>query len=87
MGLYKKNRAWAENVAIVTQLGLTMAGSIAFCFFIGLKLDQWLGTRGVFTAVFILLGIIGGGVVSYRQIMKVFDEEDRDKKGPQNDND
>jgi hypothetical protein len=26
-------------------------------------------------------------VVSYRQIMKVFDEEDRDKKGPQNDND
>jgi ATP synthase protein I len=87
MGLYKKNRAWAENVAIVTQLGLTMAGSIAFCFFIGLKLDQWLGTRGVFTAVFILLGIIGGGVVSYRQIMKVFDEEDRDKKGPENDND
>jgi ATP synthase protein I len=87
MGLYKKNSAWAENVAIVTQLGLTMAGSIAFCFFIGLKLDQWLGTRGVFTAVFILLGIIGGGVVSYRQIMKVFDEEDRDKKGPQNGND
>jgi ATP synthase protein I len=87
MGLYKKNSAWAENVAIVTQLGLTMAGSIAFCFFIGLKLDQWLGTRGVFTAVFILLGIIGGGVVSYRQIMKVFDEEDRDKKGPENDND
>ena len=35
---YKKNRPWAENLTIVMQIGLTMAGCIAFCFFIGLKL-------------------------------------------------
>ena len=71
---YKKNRAWAENLTIVMQLGLTMVGCIAFCFFIGFKLDQWLGTRGIFIAIFTLLGIIGGAVVSYRQVMEIIQD-------------
>jgi len=29
---YKKNRPWAENLTIVMQIGLTMAGCIAFVF-------------------------------------------------------
>ena len=74
---YKKNRAWTENLSIVMQLGLTMAGCIVFCFFIGFKLDGWLGTRGVFVTIFILLGIVGGGVVVYRQINEIFDEKKR----------
>ena len=37
---YKKNRAWAENLTIVMQIGLTMAGCIVFCFFVGLYLDK-----------------------------------------------
>lgn len=50
-----------------------MAGSILLCLAIGYGLDKWLGTKGLFTIVFILLGIIGGGVTVYRQIMKVLD--------------
>ncbi|MBW2487103.1 MAG: AtpZ/AtpI family protein [Deltaproteobacteria bacterium] len=65
---YKKNRAWAENLTIVMQIGLTMAGCIVFCFFIGLYLDKWLGTRGIFVTIFIILGIVGGAVTVYRQI-------------------
>lgn len=68
---YKKNRAWAENLQIVTQIGLTMAGCIGFCFYIGYTLDKWLGTRGLFISVFILLGVAGGANVVYRQIMEV----------------
>jgi F0F1-type ATP synthase assembly protein I len=68
---YKKNRAWAENLTIVMQLGLTMAGCIVFCFFVGNRLDKWLGLRGVFTTIFILLGIAGGANVCYRQIIEV----------------
>jgi ATP synthase protein I len=68
---YKRNRAWVENLYIVTQLGLTMVGCIAFCFFIGLYLDRWLKTKGVFITIFIILGVIGGGVVVYRQIMEI----------------
>ena len=68
---YKKNRAWAEGLHIVMQAGLTMAGCIIFCFLIGLYLDRWLETKGIFIAVFTILGVIGGGVTVYRQIMDV----------------
>ena len=75
---YKRNRAWVENLYIVTQLGLTMVGCIAFCFFIGLYLDRWLGTKGVFITIFIILGVIGGGVVVYRQIMEITEVKKED---------
>jgi len=78
---YKKNRSWAENLTIVLQLGLTMVGCIVFCFFIGLKLDQWLGTRGIFVAIFTILGVIGGANVAYRQIMEIFEEKNKDHDG------
>ena len=81
---YKKNRAWTENLSIVMQIGLTMAGCIIFCFFIGLYLDKWLGTKGIFVMIFTVLGIIGGGVTVYRQIMQVV--EDETKETENNDN-
>ena len=85
MGInYKKNRSWAENLTIVMQLGLTMVGCIAFCFFIGFKLDQWLGTRGIFIAVFTVLGVIGGANVAYRQIMEIFQDKDGKDNGRDN---
>jgi F0F1-type ATP synthase assembly protein I len=71
---YKKNRPWAENLTIVMQIGLTMAGCIVFCFFVGLYLDKWLGTRGIFVTIFTILGVIGGGVTVYRQIMEVIED-------------
>ena len=80
---YKKNRAWAENLTIVMQIGLTMAGCIVFCFFVGLYLDKWIGTKGIFVTIFTVLGVIGGGVTVYRQIMEVIDtkDSDRDNRG------
>ncbi|MFW5936672.1 MAG: AtpZ/AtpI family protein, partial [Desulfosalsimonas sp.] len=45
---YKDNRPWMENVQLVMQVGLTMAGCIVFCFFIGYYLDTWLGLKGPF---------------------------------------
>jgi len=66
---FDKNREWTDNLVMVSQLGLTMVGSIGFCFFVGLYLDRWLSTKGIFTIVFILLGVFGGGVTIYRQII------------------
>ncbi|MEE9557805.1 MAG: AtpZ/AtpI family protein [Candidatus Adiutricales bacterium] len=68
-----------EQMALVTQIGLTMAGSIILCFFIGYFLDKWLGTRGIFLIIFILLGIAGGGWTVYRTIMQL--EEKAKKAG------
>lgn len=75
---YKKNRAWAENLSIIMQIGLTMAGCIVFCFFVGLYLDKWLGIKGIFVTIFTILGVIGGGVTVYRQIMEVIEDKGND---------
>ena len=48
-----------------------MAGSILFCFAIGYFLDKWLGTKGIFITIFIILGIAGGGFTVYREIEKI----------------
>ena len=77
---YKKNRSWAENLTIVMQLGLTMAGCILFCFFIGFYIDRFLGTKGIFITLFTILGIIGGGNVAYRQILEITEESVKDKR-------
>ncbi len=56
-----------------------MAGCIAFCFFIGLYLDRWLGTKGVFITIFIILGVIGGANVVYRQILEITEQKEDGK--------
>ena len=76
---FKKNRPWAKDLQIVTQLGLTMAGCICFCLYVGLKIDEWLGLKGPFMALFTLLGVLGGGVVCYRQILEITPIEDKDR--------
>ena len=81
---YKKNRAWAEGLSIVMQIGLTMAGCIVFCFFIGLYLDKWLGTRGIFVTIFIILGIVCGSVTVYRQISETLKPPPENKKDSSN---
>ena len=81
---YKKNRAWVENLSIVMQIGLTMAGCIVFCFFVGLYLDKWLGTKGIFVTIFIVLGVIGGGVTVYRQIMEIIESKPDDQGNGKN---
>jgi len=57
------------------QLGLTMVGCIGFCFFIGLYLDRYLGTKGIFIVIFTILGVLGGGNVAYRQILENLDDK------------
>ena len=79
---YKKHRPWAENLSIVLQVGLTMAGCIVFCFFVGRYLDRWLGGGGLLTVLLNLFGIIGGGVVSYRQIMETVRDPSETDTGP-----
>lgn len=68
-----------EDLNLVMQLGLTMAGSILFCFAIGYYLDKWLNTKGLFITIFILLGIAGGGYTAYRQIMEITQEKKKDE--------
>ena len=80
---FKSNQEWIKDLALVSQLGLTMAGSIVFCLFVGLYIDRWLGTKGIFLILFIFLGILGGAVAVYRQIQEVLKKSE--KKEPHSD--
>jgi len=81
---YKQTGKITEDLSIVMQLGLTMAGCIVFCFFIGLYLDRVLGTKGIFITLFIILGVIGGGITAYRQTLEI--TADTKKEPPNKEN-
>jgi len=77
---YKKNKDWVENFSVIMQLGLTMAGCILFCFFVGRFLDRLFHLKGIFVMIFILFGIAGGANVVYRQILEITEEKKTRKK-------
>ena len=79
-----KTSGIAEDLTIVMQVGLTMVGCIAFCLFIGLYLDKWFNTKGIFTTIFIILGIIGGGNTVYRQILEITRDKTKKKQDTEN---
>lgn len=81
---FKNDTGWAEHLILVSQLGFTMVGSIMLCFFVGYYLDKWLGTKAVFTIIFIILGVIGGGVTVYRQIMTITEDTQKETKDHHN---
>jgi ATP synthase protein I len=76
---FKEDQRWAKHLALVTQLGLTMAGSILLCFAIGYFLDKWLHTKVLFVIMFVVLGIAGGAVTVYRQIMDTMEQNNKEK--------
>ena len=76
---FKQNKEWAAHLQIVLQLGLTMVGCIAFCFFIGRYLDSWLGTKGLMVTIFTILGVIGGAVTAYRQILETLNSDKKNQ--------
>ena len=80
--MFRKYSKIAEQMSIVSQLGLTMVGSIGLCMAIGYFIDRWLGTKGVFITIFIILGVIGGGYTCYRQIKEI---EEKDGKNEDED--
>jgi ABC-type cobalamin transport system permease subunit len=67
----KINNEIVKYLGIITQIGLTVVGSILIFFFLFLFLDKKLNTRGILLPVGIILGIVSGFVCSYR-ILKRF---------------
>jgi F0F1-type ATP synthase assembly protein I len=58
MGMKRKEKvSIMKNIALITQIGVTIISTILVALFIGKKLDEWLGTGVIFTLIFLLLGI------------------------------
>lgn len=61
----KKNML--KNLALISQLGISVVTPIFLSMFIGQLLDKWIGTQGIFTIVFIVLGA-GAGFLNLLKI-------------------
>ena len=60
-----------EALVLCTQLGLTLATPIVLGALVGHWIDDKLGTNMIFLILFLILGIAGGAVSAYRQVMTI----------------
>lgn len=56
----KNKKGMYNNLVFITQIGITIVTSIFIGLFIGKFLDNKLGTKWVFTLIFLVMGAIGG---------------------------
>jgi len=66
-----------RTLGLLTQLGIVIIVNIGVGFYLGLKLDQWLGFNFLFKIIGILIGI-GSGFFSDYQLIKGSMEDDED---------
>lgn len=56
----KKNKETLQNLALVSQIGISVITPILLGVFFGQFVDKKLGTSGVFSIIFIILGAGAG---------------------------
>jgi ATP synthase protein I len=65
-----------KTLSVVSSLGFSVVLAIAIGILIGLKLDQWLGTKPWFFFIFLLIGI----VAAFRNIFIIIGKEIRNSE-------
>jgi ATP synthase protein I len=79
----EKDRKLIRMLGVLSTVGLTMVFATVIGLYIGLKLDQWLGTSPWLTAVCLALGIAAGFrnlFVYAKRSQNELDEKDNDEK-------
>lgn len=56
----EKDRKLIRMVGVLSTVGLTLVLATVIGLFVGLKLDEWLGTSPWMTMIFFALGVIAG---------------------------
>lgn len=64
----KELKDLTQHLGLVTHLGLTMVAAIGIGFALGHYLDRWMGSRGLWKAVFIPIGALSGFWAVYKAI-------------------
>ncbi len=77
----KKKQTWIKAIAL-TSLGWQLALSIFGGAFLGYYLDRVIGTRYIFTLIFLLIGVLAG----YYNLYKYIDVEMRKNISEKNQN-
>lgn len=58
-----------KALVLITQVGINLATPIVLCALLGSWIDKRVGTKWIFSVIFILLGIASGFLSTYRLIM------------------
>lgn len=65
----KMNREVMQNLAMITQLGISMLAPVVLCVFVGYWLDERFGWNTVIPLL--LLGILAGGRNCYLLVLRL----------------
>lgn len=65
-----------RQVALATTIPLIMLAAPAVGYFLGTYLDKLFRTSDILMTIFLLLGVIAGGVEAYKIITKIIKEGD-----------
>ncbi|HBG00711.1 MAG TPA: F0F1 ATPase subunit [Firmicutes bacterium] len=68
-----------KYLTLLTQVGLTITFTVFFFTILGVYLDRWLGTRAIFTLVFVLLGCIAGIWAGIKLILSTLPKDSEPK--------
>lgn len=70
----EEKKGLLKTLAVVSSMGISIVLAIAIGVFIGLKLDEWLGTHPWFFFIFLFFGIAAGFrniyIIASREIRK-----------------
>ena len=71
-----------ENLVLITQLGLNVVTPVLICVLLGSWIDKKTGLHTVL--IFLILGVLSGGLSAYKMAKHIVDrekeDEDREKK-------
>lgn len=72
----KKGNDWLKNLALITQIGISMLSPILLGLFIGIKLDKYFQNNYLFSIIFLILGI-GSGFMNVFKLLNIKDDSKR----------
>jgi ATP synthase protein I len=71
MAIDEERKKLIKSLGILSSIGISVILAIAIGVYIGLKLDQWLGTAPWFFFIFLIIGIVAG----FRNIFVIIGRE------------
>ena len=80
--MQEKDRSLIRMLGVLSTVGLVLVFATVIGLYCGIKIDQWLGTSPWFTAIFLLLGLIGGFrnlFIYAKRSQETFDKDDNKK--------
>jgi ATP synthase protein I len=76
----EKDRKLFRTLGVLSTVGISMVAATVIGLYLGLKLDEWLGTAPWFTAIFVVIGIIAGFRNLFYYAKKGQDALDQDER-------